>query len=116
MTRDQLLILAGLAFVLLINFITRLLRRRREREAPRGIEPETPRSPPRAHRLPSSVVEPQRARAGPQDAPLPLAVPPYAARRRARSSLGSLREVRHGIVLMTILGPCRALEPPGPQA
>jgi hypothetical protein len=115
MTRDQLFILVMLAFVLLINLVVRLLRRRREREAPRGIEPETPRSPPGARRLPFPVVEPQRARAGPQGAPLPLAVPPYAAARRARSSVRSLQEVRRGIVLMTILGPCRALEPPGPH-
>jgi hypothetical protein len=116
MTRDQLLILVGLAFVLLINALARLLRRRREREAPREIEREAPMIPPRAPRLPLPVVEPRRARADRHGAPLPLSVPPYAARRRARSSVGSLQEVRHGIVLMTILGPCRALEPPGPHA
>jgi len=116
MTRDQLFILVMLAFALLINLVVRLLRGRRERQAPRGIEPETPRSPPPAHRLPFPVVEPQRARTGLQSAPFPLAVPPSAACRRVRSSLRSLQEVRRGIVLMTILSPCRALEPPGPQA
>jgi hypothetical protein len=116
MTRDQLFTLVVVAFVLLLNFVVRLLRRRREREAPRGIEPETPRSPPRVHRLPFPVVEPQRARTGPQGGPLPLVVPPSATRRRARSSLRDLRTVRRGIILMTILAPCRALEPPDPHA
>jgi hypothetical protein len=36
-----------------------------------------------------------------------------ASKRRARLeiSLHNKRDLRHGIVLMTILGPCRALEP-----
>jgi hypothetical protein len=116
MTRAQLLILVMVAFIMLINLITRVLRRRREREAPRRIEPEAPQIPPRAPRLPPLVVEPRSAREGPHSAPLPLAAPPSAARRRERSLVGSLREVRRGIVLMTILGPCRALEPPDSHA
>ena len=114
MTRAQLLILVMVAFVLLINLITRVLRRRRESEAPRRMDPEAPQVPPRGPRPPPPVVEPRRAREGPHSAPLPVAAPPSAARRRARSPLGSLRVVRRGIVLMTILGPCRALEPPAP--
>jgi hypothetical protein len=114
MTREQLLILLVLAFVLLINFAARVLRRWVKGDAPRGIEPETPQIPPRGQRLPPAEVQPRRAREGPHRAPLPLAVAPSAARRRARLPVGSLRAVRRGIVLMTILGPCRALEPPGP--
>jgi hypothetical protein len=116
MTRAQLLILVMVAFIMLINLITRVLRRRRERDAPRRIEPDAPQIPTRAPRLPPLVVEPRRAREGPHGAPLPLAVPPSAARRRERSLVGSLREVRRGIILMTILGPCRALEPPDSHA
>ena len=116
MTRAQLLILVMAALVMLINLITRVLRRRRAREAPRRIAPETPQVPPRGPRPPPLVVEPRRAREGPHGAPLPRAVPPSAARRRERSPVGCLREVRRGIVLMTILGPCRALEPPDSQA
>jgi hypothetical protein len=116
MTRAQLLILVMVAFVILINLITHVLRRRRERDAPRRIEPEAPQIPPRAPRLPPLVVESRRALERPHGAPLPRAVPPSAARRRARSLVGSLREVRRGIILMTILGPCRALEPPDSHA
>jgi hypothetical protein len=39
-----------------------------------------------------------------------------APRSQGRPPLGGLRAVRHGIVLMTILGPCRALESLDPQA
>jgi len=49
-----------------------------------------------------------------RDMPVPTVVPPVATRRRASSPLGSLQEVRRGIVLMTLLGPCRALESPRP--
>jgi hypothetical protein len=116
MTRVQLFILVMLALVLLINLLARVLRRWVKSEAPRRSEPETPQISPREHRLPPAVVQPRRAREGPHGATGPRAMPPSAARRRARSPAGSLRAVRRGIVLMTILGPCRALEPPGPPA
>jgi hypothetical protein len=43
--------------------------------------------------------------------PLATGTPSVLARRARRSPVGSLREARRGIVLRTILGPCRALEP-----
>lgn len=49
-----------------------------------------------------------RARAGRVARPTPLV--PAGARRPARSRIGTLKDVRRGIVLMTVLGPCRALE------
>jgi hypothetical protein len=116
MTRAQLFILVMVALVLLINLLARVLRRWVKGDTPRGIEPEAPQIPPRGHRPPPPVVEPRRAREGPYSAPLPRAVPPAAARQRAHSRLGSPRAVRRGIVLMTVLGPCRALEPPDPPA
>jgi hypothetical protein len=114
MTREQLLILLVLAFVLLINFAARVLRRWVTGKAPRRMEPEASQSPPRGPRLPLPVAQPRRVREGPQGTLSPVAVAPYVARWRPRSRLGSPREVRRGIVLMTILGPCRALEPADP--
>jgi hypothetical protein len=116
MTRAQLFILVMVALVLLVNLLARVLRRWVKGGAPRGIAPEAPLSPPRGDRLPPAVVQPRRAREGPHSAPLPRVVPPSAVRRRVRPPVGSLRAVRRGIVLMTILGPCRALEPPAPPA
>ncbi|HSF31186.1 MAG TPA: hypothetical protein VLK82_12050 [Candidatus Tectomicrobia bacterium] len=114
MTRDQLLILVALAFVLLINVVTRLLKRRLGGEAPRTPETEVSGIPPPVRR-PPPVVTPHRIPAAADTTPSRHAVPRMAARPRKRAPLGGLRSVRHGIVLMTILGPCRALEPPGPQ-
>jgi hypothetical protein len=114
MTREQLLILVVLAFVLLINFAARVLRRWVKGDVPRGMEPEAPQRVPRGPRLPLPVAQPRRVREGPESTPSPVAVAPHAGRRRPRSRLRSPREVRRGIVLMTILGPCRAREPSDP--
>jgi hypothetical protein len=114
MTREQLFILLVLAFVLLINFAARLLRRWVKSGVPRGMGPEAPQSPPRGPRLPLPVAPSRTVREGPQGTPLPVAVAPPAARRRPRSRIGRAPELRRGIVLMTVLGPCRALEPSDP--
>jgi len=111
MTREQLFILVVLVFVLLINFAVRMLKRRVSGEAPRTRESEVSEIP-RPARRPPPVVAPRRFPAAPGADPLSLAV----LRVAPRPPLGGLRVVRRGIVLMTILGPCRALEPPGPHA
>jgi hypothetical protein len=82
---------------------------------PATIEPEAPEALPPRVRIPSPPLASAFGgpREGPVGAPAPAAVPPVAIRRQARAPVGSLRDVRRGIVLMTILGPCRALEPPG---
>jgi hypothetical protein len=115
MTRQQLLILVGMAFVLLINFVTRLLKRRVGRETPQRPESGVSEMP-RPARRPPPVMAPRRLPAVSDTTPLPRAVRRVAQRAPGRAPLGGLRAVRRGIVLMTILGPCRALEPPSPQA
>jgi hypothetical protein len=115
MTREQLIILVGTALVLLINFIRRMRQRRVQGEAPRRQESDVSERPQPARRTPP-VVAPRRLPAVPDTTPVPPARPRVVTRPRARAPLGGLRAVRHGIVLMTILGPCRALEPPDPQA
>jgi hypothetical protein len=115
MTRQQLLLLAGMALVLLINFIRRLLQRRVQGEAPRRRESDVSERPRPARRLPS-VEARRRLSALPDSAPEPPERQRLVVRRRARVPLGSRRELRHGIILMTILGPCRAMEPPDHQA
>jgi hypothetical protein len=111
MTREHLLILVVLAFVLLINLIVRLLRRRAAGEAPRARESEESAVPPRPQRLPPAIA-PRRVHEAPGAAPVPRAVPSVTPPARVRAPVGGLHAVRRGIVLMTILGPCRALEPP----
>jgi hypothetical protein len=111
MTREQLFILSLLAFVLLISFAARLLKRRVAGEVPRAREAERLALPPRVHSLPPAVV-PRQFYESPGTATLPLVMPPATPRPQARAALGDLWAVRRGIVLMTILGPCRGLEPP----
>jgi hypothetical protein len=115
MTREQLLLLAGMALVLLINFIRRMRQRHAGGDASRRRESDVSERPRPARRTPP-VVAPRRLPTAPDTTPLPIAMPRVAPRPRVRTPLGGRRAVRHGIVLMTILGPCRALEPPDPQA
>jgi hypothetical protein len=115
MTREQLILLAGMALALLINFIRRRRQRRAQDDAPRPRAPSEPERPRPAHR-PPPVASPRRRPTAPDTTLLPLSSPRVTPRPRARAPLGGLRAVRHGMVLMTILGPCRALEPPDPQA
>jgi hypothetical protein len=116
MTRQQLFLLLGLGVVLLLNLVARGLRRWGTGHAPRGTAPEAPPVPARGRRPPPSVAEPRQASEGPSTAPSRPAGSPAAARRRARAPLGDRRAVRRGIVLMTVLGPCRALDPPDSRA
>jgi hypothetical protein len=45
---------------------------------------------------------------------VPAVEPRVAIRQRVPRRFGSRRDIRRGIVLMTILGLCRALDPPDP--
>ena len=105
--------LGPLLFLLAVLLVTWLLRRflqyrlkNSQSEARREVGPKAPPVRPREPTpLPSRVMAPHAT-------PLPAVAPLVASRRRIPSRLGSSREVRRGIVLMTILSPCRALEPP----
>ena len=101
-----------LLFILaaLFSLISIWLKKRLEGKTPSKTDPEAPRIPPGA-RAPSP---PGGDREGPIGPPFPAAAFPISNRRRRRAPIGSLRDARRGIVLMTLLGPCRALEPPGP--
>ena len=114
MTRVQVLLFAALVLAPLFSVLVRAVKRRLEGKAPRELGPEAPGVPAPARTPPALAT---RAGAGPRDTPRRRAtetvVTSATASGRASSRLGSHQEVRRGIVLMTILGPCRALEPPG---
>jgi hypothetical protein len=107
LTLQQLLLLAVIVLVPLLNLLLRWLQRRMEAAAPASPGPEAagplPGLPPRAERRePLPAVELPRVAA--------------RARRRPRPTapIGTLPEIRRAVVMMTVLGPCRALEEPPP--
>ena len=111
MTRAQILLFAILVLAPLFSLLMRVVKRRLESEAPRDrAAPSVP--------APVRVLAPATgAAARPRDTSrgraTGMVVTSATAGGRAVARLGSPREVRRGIVLMTVLGPCRALEPPG---
>jgi hypothetical protein len=112
MTRVQILLFAALVLTPLFSLLMRAVQRRLAGEAPRALGPEAPSVPAPARTLPAPATG---AVAGPRDTlrgrATGMVVTSAAAGGRAPSRLGSHREVRRGIVLLTVLGPCRALEP-----
>ena len=102
------LLLLFLIVLPLINFLLRRVRKRRHlipQEKPveqmfYQAQTTLPRATPRAagdqvHRSPARTV-----------------TPPANDRVTRRSLLGTPRDARRGIIIMTLLGPCRAFDPP----
>jgi len=114
MTRLQVLLFAALVLAPLLSLVMRVVKRRLAGEAPRAAGPQAPSVPIPSPPLRVSVP---RAGAGPGETPRGRATGTVVASGttagRAPSRLGSQWEVRRGIVVMTVLGPCRALEPSG---
>jgi hypothetical protein len=119
MTRIQVLLLAAFVLAPLFSLLMRAVKRRLEGEAPRGLGPEAPSIPVRAGTSPAPTAgsgavprATSRGRAGGMVASGMVATS-AAAGGQVPFSLGRHGEVRRGIVLMTVLGTCRALEAPG---
>ncbi|MGH7318605.1 MAG: hypothetical protein ACRELA_03105 [Candidatus Rokuibacteriota bacterium] len=108
-----LLLLAVFLLVLLLNFLLAVWRRpRRASTAVRQLEPVAQEAPAQATR-PRSV---QAARIGRlrRETPGVLIEPAPGSRRLTPSARLGPRDARRGVVLMAILGPCRAFEPQHP--
>src|SRR5687767_8925465 len=93
--------LAFVGFILFNYFVQKAARRRQQEEEAQA------QSAPQAAPAPAPVL-------APRPAPLPAPAEPPAPRRRhpMRALLKDKRDLRGAIVLMTVLGPCRAQEPP----
>lgn len=115
------LVIAG--FLLFNYFMQRMSRRAQEQERARAREAASPQpedeplediwsrrasvaAPP--ERMPVAVLAPAPDAEAPADAPR-KAHRSAAARRLFRTR----QDLRRAVVMMTVLGPCRALEPPG---
>lgn len=118
LTLQQLLLIAFMVLGLLLNLLVRWIRTRAAGSPGAGAAPGRDAPPP--------VPGPARARVAPLPLPpAPAATPPgrpgprpeerRPGRRRRAPSLGR-REARRAIVHMAVLGPCRAVDPRGPDA
>lgn len=119
---EQLLFLALFVAIGLFNVIGRWLKRKMEEQARQNAPPEPP-----VGRVPPIEVPERPARRLRMPAPPPeegvmpaVRVPARraAVRGAARipSRLGGQADLRRAIVLMSVLGPCRALDRDGPDA
>ena len=109
----QLLLLAVFLLVPLLNFLlTRWRRRRRASTAVRPLEPRAQEAPAQATRSRAvqlaQIGRPRRETPG-----IPIESAPGSRRPTASARLGP-RDARRGVILMAILGPCRAFEPQHP--
>ena len=105
---SELLVLFAIGvFMWLLNVFLTAWRKRRQRQAAPDGGPQVSPVLPRARPLQPPVGVASRGTSIPAEGRV---APPASARGRT----GSLREVRRGIVRMTILGPCRSLERPDP--
>jgi integrase len=106
-TIEQILVLIVFVLLPLLNWLLRRLGRRRERQPP--LPPYMPEPRQRVSEPRSRAPQPARDRIQAREAP-PV---PAAVRRRGISTNSLFRtraEMRRAIILMTILGPCRAGE------
>lgn len=117
---ELLYVLAIVGFFLFNYIAQRAARRRQQQEEAQAAQPAAPPAEEELleelwgrTRAPAPV--PALTAAPPARPPaLPVAAEPPAARRRSslRGLLKDKRDLRRAIVLMTVLGPCRAQEPP----
>ena len=105
----QLLILIAFILFPLINLLLRRMQRRVETQTPRDELPrrETPRQRTTSTAPEIIILPTERVRAPdlPESPP-----PPRIGRSGKRSLFRNRRDLRRAIILMTVLGPCRAAE------
>lgn len=104
--RSQYLVPAVFLVGWLLSLLLSYLRQRAQREVQPGVDPQAPPVLSREATLQSPGVM------APRVTPIPSVVPLVATQPRSLLRLHSPQDVRRGMVLITILGPCRALKPP----
>lgn len=106
----QIILLMVFVLVPLINFVIKQLKRRVENETPADEPvPETPR---RVQATPKVVGPPAPPTLRNEALKEPVTPKPLSRGRFSkRSLLENTRDVRRGIIIMTILEPCRTFDP-----
>jgi hypothetical protein len=120
----ELLYVLGFIAIVLFNFIAQRAARRRQQaeEAHAAPPPAQPAAPPPEEPLEDiwgrtpAAARASAAASAPAPvarvAPLPAPAEPSRRRFPVRALLDDRRGLRRAIILMTVLGPCRAQEPP----
>jgi hypothetical protein len=107
----QVLLLFFFIVLPLINFLLQRVRKRRDHRIPQ--EKPVEQILRQAQTTPTPRPTPRAAGDRVHGSPARTVTPLANDRVTRRSLLGTTRDVRRGIVIMTLLGPCRAFDPPG---
>jgi len=111
----QILILVAFILFPLINWLLQRMQRRIEQQAPR--QPPPPQPAPRTFAPPpAEIIAALKERARAPELPETPAPPRSGGRFRKRVLFRNRRDLRRAIILMTVLGPCRAAESPNAEA
>lgn len=111
-TFEQIVLLIVFILVPLFNFVMQRIKRRLKSQAPQEERVAQIRRPAQATPAPPPTALASRNRVHESQSPT-IATPLSRGHFTKRLLLGTSRDVRHGIILMTILGPCRTFDPPG---
>jgi hypothetical protein len=105
----QILLLIAFIVLPLINFAMQRLRRRVEHQTPNHEAVTQMRRQAPAPAAPPGI--PRASRKEAQETILATSLPRERRASFKGSLLGNARDVRRGIIVMTILGPCRTFDP-----
>jgi hypothetical protein len=106
----QILLLLVFILVPVINFLRHRARRRLDTQSPKD-EALTPVRRP-AQPIPASAPAPRGSRDQLSESDEPTVAAPLSRRRLSQRALfDNRRDVRRGIIVMAILGPCRTFDP-----
>ena len=99
----------------LVNFVAQRVRRRLEDKTPAEEKPPA-QVPGHAQAAPALPPTPRASRNRVRELQAPIvSTPSSTSYFTKRSLLRTTRDVRRGIILMTVLGPCRASDSPDPR-
>jgi hypothetical protein len=107
----QIIVMVGFIVILLAKTVLQQARRRSGNQMPEEETVMQIYQQPQATPAPLSVPRPSRSRV--HESQVQNVRPPLGGGHFIRKSLlETPRDVRRGIILMTVLGPCRAFDPP----
>ena len=116
MTAEQILLLVLFLLLPLVNVFLQWLRRQRAVAEGRNEDVKRRLSEQEQIRQAQSFRQPRKTDIATRSRGLQEPTIPVRPRRPLLGRVRGLQDARRGIVLLTILGPCRALEPPGEPA